>query len=260
MHLVLLQPVTSTERMLTIRRNILRGLLAFAALALGVPIAQASPITIPSGLNPGDTYYLAFVTAGSRDATSPLITDYDLFVTAQANSDPDLLALLTTWKVIGSTESVSAASHLGPISSPIYNLAGQLVATGSSDLFDGSLGAPIIYDQHGISFQTYVWTGSRPNGSGDPERELGTTHGTNLAMTGYSSFIDTAWILAAEAPQSDPFSMYGLSGPLVVPTAAVPEPTTISLMMGPALLLLGRYRPRRRRPATRTPPTDPAVH
>jgi hypothetical protein len=237
------------------RRTIRRGLLAFAALALGVPIAHASPITLPSGLNPGDTYYLAFVTKGTTAATSSNIADYDAFVTAQANLDPDLQALLTTWKVIGSTSSVSAVTHLGSITSPIYNLGDQLVASGSLDLFDGAITNPIQYDQHGNFNPSLVFTGSTSSGSSSPGHSLGVQAVTIGLSTDGNEWIDAF----ATVSDNSPFGVYGLSGPLVVPGAtAVPEPGTISLLLGPALLL---WRQRwRRRLATRTTPSDPAVH
>jgi hypothetical protein len=223
-----------------------------------VSTAHAAPITLPSGLNPGDTYFLAFVTDGTHNATSTNIADYDAVVTAQANLDADLPALGTTWKVIGSTATVSAATHLGLITSPIYNLAGQLVATGSSDLFDGTLNNPIDANQFGNQLTAWqVWTGTLPDGSTSTNHALGQT----IPEHGLSDFIDMEWIAYGYFLNGTyDGNYYAISAPLVVPVAAVPEPGTISLMMGPALLLLGRYRPRRRRPATRTPPTDPAVH
>ena len=41
--------------------------------------AQGDPITIPSGLAPGSTYYLAFVTSGTKTTDSSNIDDYDAF-------------------------------------------------------------------------------------------------------------------------------------------------------------------------------------
>ena len=58
--------------------------------------SQAQPITIPSGLNPGDSYRLAFVTSTTRDATSSNSVDYDALVTAAASSVGELASLGTT--------------------------------------------------------------------------------------------------------------------------------------------------------------------
>ena len=71
------------------------------------------------------------------------IADYDAFVTTEANLDPSLVVLGTTWKAIGSTNPVSAVTHIG-VTGPVYNLQGQLVAASSADMFDGTLAAPIV--------------------------------------------------------------------------------------------------------------------
>lgn len=116
---------------------------AFLGLVLGATFADAAAITLPPGLSPGATYRLVFVTAGTRDALSTNIADYNSFVTTQANLNADLLALGTTWKAIGSTATVTAASNIGGVNaSDIYNLFGELVATSTADLFDGPSSTP----------------------------------------------------------------------------------------------------------------------
>ncbi len=62
---------------------------------------------------PGDFYRLAFVTSTTRDAVPTDIADYNAFVTATAEAVPELLALGTTWSVIGSTASVDARDNTG---------------------------------------------------------------------------------------------------------------------------------------------------
>ena len=79
-------------------------LIALVAVVIASATATASPITIPPGLAPGSTYFLAFVTGDERDATSSNILDYNAFVTKAAYDEPALLALGTIWKAIGSTE------------------------------------------------------------------------------------------------------------------------------------------------------------
>jgi hypothetical protein len=213
---------------------------------LSASLASAAPITIPPDLAPGSTYFLAFVTAGTHDALSSNIADYDAFVTAEANSDLTLAALGTTWKVIGSTATVDAITHIG-VTGPVYNLSGQIVATGSLDMFDGTLVAPIEYNQNGLLQSSYVWTGTLPTGIEDSGLGLGTTFPEDSRI-GQSSKIDSQWITEHVENISNNHAFYGISGPLVV-TTAVPEPSTISLMLSPAFLLLGTLRRRRNRPA-----------
>ena len=81
----------------------LRATCFAAVLVLSASAAHADPITVPTDLNPGDEYRLAFVTSTTRDATSTNIADYNAFVTTVAESVPELLALNTTWTAFGST-------------------------------------------------------------------------------------------------------------------------------------------------------------
>jgi hypothetical protein len=92
------------------RKSIAVFLLA-AAAAIPPLTALAGPITVPTGLNPGDQYRLAFVTSTTRDASSSNIADYNAFVTAAANSDPLVAALNTGWRAIASTPSTAAEDN-----------------------------------------------------------------------------------------------------------------------------------------------------
>jgi hypothetical protein len=217
-------------------------------VVLGVPTAHAAPITLPAGLAPGDTYFLVFYTLSNHDGDSSNIADYDAFVTAQANEDADLAALGTTWKAIVSTATVDAITHIG-VTGPVYNLGGQQVASGSPDMFDGTLSAPIGFDQHGDFRPKLVWTGSTPQGTGD-----GHELGNPFPNMGFISEIDGDWIGIHNevfAGHEGVAGLYSISGPLLVPTP-VPEPNAISLMLGPLLLLGGAYRRGRHRRATPT--------
>ena len=116
------------------KRNLASLLLFHASFVLAPLTASAAPITVPTGLNPGDQYRLAFVTSTTRDATSSNIADYNAFVTAAANSVPQFVALGTTWHAIGSTAAVAARDNtntnftVNPSGQPIYNLKGTLLS------------------------------------------------------------------------------------------------------------------------------------
>ncbi len=85
--------------------------LAVSSLGLTAFSTLAAPITIPTGLNPGDQYRIAFVTSTIRDATSSNIADYNAFVTAAANKVSELAGLGTGWTAIGSTASIDARDN-----------------------------------------------------------------------------------------------------------------------------------------------------
>ena len=116
--------------------------------------SQAQPITIPSGLNPGDSYRLAFVTSTTRDATSSNIVDYDALVTAAASSVGELASLGTTWHAIGSTTAVDARDHTNTnpgveVGVPIFLLNDTLLVTDNADLWDGTIDTSLQIDETG---------------------------------------------------------------------------------------------------------------
>jgi len=215
-------------------------------------LADASPITLPTGLAPGSTYFLAFATADIRVANSTNILDYDTFVTAQANLEPTLAALGTTWSVIGSTATVDAITHIG-VTGPVYNFAGELVATGPADLWNGTIDAPIAFNQYGQRFIespfffNLAFTGTNTNGLGIP----GFTLGGLGAGAGIVTEQNGLWIAYEPFSGLEPNHFYGISGPLLTPS---PEPGTIGLMLS-ALLLAGGTQRRWRQCFRRTSTT-----
>jgi hypothetical protein len=222
-----------------------------ATSALVAPLAAAAaPITVPTGLNPGDSYRLTFVTSTTRDATSSNIADYNSFVTNVANSVPELAALGTTWKAIASTPTIAARDNTGTNPSangvPVYELADHLIASTNADLWDGAILHPIDRSEQGYPFfNILVWTGSDAFGLGSPGRELGVPF--VALILGKNSFATTtSWMFAASNGGLDQRPLYAMSGVLTVPS--VPEPGTLTLAglasAGLVLSSLRRLRPR----------------
>ena len=102
-------------------------------------------VTVPPGLNPGDTYRLVFVTDATTNAISGDIATYNSFVTAQANLAPELVDLATAWKIIGSTIAISARDNTGTTLAgvPIYGLDGTRIDGLGGGLWRGTLDSGI---------------------------------------------------------------------------------------------------------------------
>jgi hypothetical protein len=96
--------------------------------------SEAGTITFPN-LPTGTEYRLIFVTADSTLPTSGNIADYNTFVTAEADANPELAALGATWTAIASTASANALANIGePSNAAVYNLDGGELASSTSVL------------------------------------------------------------------------------------------------------------------------------
>ena len=206
--------------------------------------AFAGPVVVPAGLPAGAPYRLVFVTNTADTALSTDIANYNSFVTASANSDSALASLGTTWTALVSTVTVNARDNTNTnptsIGVPIYNLAGQLVATSNADLWDGTIVNPIYYDQHGAPpppGDQVVWTGTQPAGIAD--KPLGTA----FPSWGEGDYATRDWVFSSYGTYAADrtYLFYGISGVL----AAVPEPSTLALAVLGALALLQVNRRRR---------------
>lgn len=214
-----------------------RSLLALGLLPFGCCViffatplvALGAPVVVPPGVAPGAQYRLVFTTNTTTTAFSSDIATYNAFVTTSANTDPTLVGLGTSWKAIASTAAVSARDNTGTnpasVGVPIYNLAGQLVATSNADLWDGTIANAIFYDQHGVApppGNLVVWTGTQP--AGIPDEPLG----IDFPSWGQGNFATRDWVFSSYGTYGAEreFLLYGMSGVL---TAPVPEPGTLAL-------------------------------
>jgi hypothetical protein len=217
-------------------RPTLRSLavLGFAITGFAL-LSVAEPVITPPGLSPGALYRLAFVTSDTHDALSNDISVYNAFVTAQASQDTTLNALNLTWQAIASTASVDAYQNIGAsFTVPIYNLAGQLVASGSASLWSGNdLANPIDVNQFGDTVPGYIWTGTLPDGSGLTSHELGSA----FPVFAFAGAVNGNWIENGFGEETGDASdsaagILGISPVLVAGNElAAPEPGTVGLMM-----------------------------
>jgi hypothetical protein len=232
--------------MMRIRTTILAVLAAMTSLTVGVGVRAGTMLQTPAGLNPGDTFRFVFVTDGSRDATSTNITDYDNFVQSQAGG-ATYNGVVVNWLAIGSTATVNAIDHVGVAATPVYLVDGTLVTpnTGSFGLWSGQLIHAINENiSGGTTQQSFVWTGTRTNGTGDlTNLELGSVSLDTEA--GNPLTADSLWVSQVPFFQNAEQGLYGISQDLTVPQS-VPEPTSMVLLCLGGVIVVGYGWTRRR--------------
>ena len=211
-------------------------------LAVFTSGSLAHAVLVQPSLPPGTQYRLAFLTSTSRNASSTNIADYNTFVTGRANTQPDLVALGTTWTAIGSTSSISARTNTntdptpaGDTGVPIYRVDGVKIADHYDDLWDGSLDAALSITEFG-TFPSptpfTAWTGTTSAGLQHGIRDLG----DSSAEVGTPISASTTWIDNGNSTSSaSQFPMYAISGILT----AVPEPNAFLCIGVVAVLAFG---------------------
>lgn len=208
-----------------------RSVLVLSAVFVYLSVAecQATLVTLPTSLNPGDSYRLAFITSTTRDAASTQIADYNTFVQAAANNVPALVALGTSWTAIASTSTVDARDNTSTnptfaTGERIYLLNDTLVANDYSDLWDNSILAPLNFTEIETTRTDTAWTGTNGLGQKDPfSLYLGSAIGVEV---GSAAATDGYWIGAGYTiDNSEVRPLYAISGIL----AAVPEPCSVVL-------------------------------
>ena len=209
--------------------NHLRAAIAFAIAVTVCSVADADLITVPTNLNEGDQYRLAFVTSGFRDATSTDIADYNTFVNNDTISVAELQSLGTTWFAIASTSTIDARDNTGtnPTSNtgvPIFLLDGTKIADSNADLWNNSIDAPISVTSHGGTFVTpqQVYTGT-DDFDGTAHNPMGETF-----VTFGKTDSTTQWGFSGSTAATTPHALYGISGVLTV--SAVPEPSSFLML------------------------------
>ena len=211
------------------------AIVLFSTVLAAVAAAPLSAAVIPPiGLTPGSDYQLIFVTADIHDALSDDIVTYNTFVSAEAALGvPSGLPSGATWNAVASTIGDDANANAPWLNLPVYNTAGQLVASSGTGIYTGSLDNLVAYDQHGnVSLAAQdlnVWTGSDDQGFGIFGATLGTGSGTNTSEIGRVA-LDSTWLEFGTSPQSTEIlfrkPLYALSTAITLP---IPEPGTILL-------------------------------
>jgi hypothetical protein len=206
-------------------------IVAVAATGFADGRAQAAPVTVPINLAPGSQFRLVFIGEAARDGMSANIDDYNAFVTAVANTVPELVSLGTTWKAICSTPTVAARDNTGtnPLVAagvPIYDLTGFIVAFNYADLWDGTIDSNGIRTnekgERPLAIDPIVFTGTAPDGTpADGSLAMGTPLGQPLQPTfetlGRPFDRPNVWITDGTGPSNVPMQFMAMSGLLTVP-------------------------------------------
>jgi hypothetical protein len=199
------------------------GFVLFTVFASITSSASQAPaqLILPIGLPHGTPYQLIFVTADAIEATSTNIDDYNLFVTEEARLNP--MIPITTFHVVGSTNSLDANLNALSGGLPVYNTRGIRVA-GPEGIYTGSILSPVAYDQFGMPVNGSVWTGSNADGtSNGPVTSLG----DGLPKHGNSFDTNSSWLAGAVTSlPGEKLPLYALSTALVV----TPEPGSLMLL------------------------------
>ena len=171
-------PLSRSERPRRAAAAIL--LLLAGALLLALPSGPAHAQTaqtvdndwalIPSGLGPGESFRLLFITSTTRAANSASIGDYNSFVQDRADNGHSAIDSFSgEFRALISTPSTDARDNTATTGTgvPIYWLSGAKVADDYSDFYNGDWDSNAAKSESGSGpGSNVVWTGSNSDGTG----------------------------------------------------------------------------------------------
>ena len=226
---------------------------AIAAAAAFASSAQAAVITAPTDGYTGD-YRLAIVTTANYSPTQTLAA-LDGNVLTSITLIPELVALGTTWQVLGSSPTVDARDHTGTnpgvgAGVPIYTTDGTRVALNNSLLWGETTTTSTAHDNP-IDFDdgtdVEVWGAAQgANGNlraiktgtnADGTKASSAFGSTNTVHSRSINRLGTTWI-SDGSDDSSSRKIYGISGVI----QGIPEPSSMSLLALGGLALLRRRR------------------
>ncbi len=237
--------------------------LAFLALMLAAGFAAEARasfmITTPTGLNPGDQFFVIFATSTTTTATSTVIGTYDAFVTTAA-AGITYGGVTPTWKVYGTTRTDNNVANFFTGSAPVYLLNDVQIGT-SATTFAMAGPSPaatpfLTIEENGSTVTplgTRVWVG-QPFGN-----ELGNPF---APVYGLASSPLTPWFASNTQAPTQLYGLYGFAK-LTVPAPAatvVPEPASLTLALAGIGGLVGARLARRRREAASPITECPTAH
>lgn len=217
-------------------KTILGGLsICGTAAVLTATAARSAPIVLPSGLNVGDQYRLAFVTTAKHNALSTDIEVYNSFVDTIGDT-----VLASDWKAIASTEDVHAWENTdtadvarGGVDDgvPIYLLDGTRFADDYLALWTAQILAPLNITELGTpTTDTFVWTGTDSGGFATFDA-LGDAGG--FVSGGDPNAANSGWISSIGSFAIVPQPFYAISSVLTAQTSTIPvtAPGSVALFV-----------------------------
>jgi len=242
-----------------------RSCLGFAVIAIATVVLIGSttahaqlvgelgvldPTTANGGINPatgvawaeGDKYRLAFVSAATRDATSPDIQDYHDHVTQAANN----AGFGGNWYNIGrSFNDTDRAANAYTVNGNSTDI-GLFLLDGTTkladDVADLNNGPDVFFD---LTEELSTFTGPVATGS---SRTFGDPGNTNIEH-GRSDRTNGQWWQQFNGPQTNQWHFYALSDDLTIQAQVVPEPASIAIwsLIGLGLAGFAVFRARRKK-------------
>ena len=146
-----------------------------AAQQQQAPTLPADSPLVPTGLGPGDSFRLLFVTSTSMKAESADVADYNKFVQARAAANTNLADFSAQFTAYISTATVDARNNTATTGTgvSVHWLGGEKVADGYADLYDGDWDSVSGKTEGGSSYTGLVWTGGNKQGGKSGQRYAG---------------------------------------------------------------------------------------
>lgn len=208
-------------------------LTSIAVMPFLLRAATATAQLPPPDLGPGDRYRVLFVTSTASSGDLGGVFGADILVNQAAQSEASVLRGFT-FKAVLSSSGRNAVDRFLDDEIPIYNSAGERLATRVSELFRGDLTAlehQPWYDESGtqVGSPMLAWTGSSGDGTGSGRHcAEWTTNDTSLdGSVGHPDLVSSDWLAWGTLNCVNPARLYALSDPvtaggqgLFVPAAA----------------------------------------
>ncbi len=196
--------------------------------------AVFADIYVPPSVSPGQSYQLVFSTPGwggvlGIDGEHGDLSYYDAYVNSEAASSPMTSGVV--WHAIVATVNNPYVTLNAPVSCPVYNMDGDLVAGGYTQFWSSGHEAQMGITQYGGTSHTatYIWTGFYEDGT--PALTLGSSlyeHKATNGGAGSTSY----WAGVSLEDESALYSVYALSDPIQAPASTVPEPSSLVMFGG----------------------------